>query len=124
MDQLSAFAGTGLLSLECFHCSQLTDIGELPYKELGLWVLYTWLRSGAGLGAISKFAELPLEQYAYRKIGTTSFRHIMSLSMDFHNNKNSGELIAAVGQGQHLYRLIDFLVLRVSPTINISGCMS
>lgn len=91
--------------------------GVLPYHELGLWVLFVWLRSRAGLDMISQFAQLPLEQYAYRKIGTTAFRHIMTLSMDFHNDKNSGELIAAVGQGQNLYRLIDFMVMNVGPMI-------
>jgi len=63
---------------------------------------------------VSQFAQLPLEQYACRKISTTSFRHIMMLSMDFHNNKNSGELIAAVAQGKNLYNLVELLVLRVS----------
>lgn len=102
---------------------KLTFVGVLPYKDLGLWVLFQWLRSRAGLDAISQFCQLPLEQYAYRKIGTTAFRHIMTLSMDFHNNKNSGELIAAIGQGQHLYRLIDFVVLHVSVymSVNIHG---
>lgn len=95
--------------------TQSYGTGILPIKELGLWMMYNWLRSRAGLDIISQFAQLPLEQYAYRKIGTTAFRHIMTLSMDFHNDKNSGELIAAIGQGQHLYRLIDFVVLNVGP---------
>lgn len=96
----------------------LTSIpGEVPYKALGYWMLFTWLRSRAGLDGLSQFADIPLSQYAYRSIGTAAFNHIMNLSMEFHNNKNSGELTAAVGQGQHLYQLVDFMVLRVGPMI-------
>lgn len=89
--------------------------GVLPWKELGLWMLFKWLESRAGLGAILQFVQLPLEQYGYRQIGTTSFRHIMALSMEFHNNKNSGELMAAIGQGQQLYKLVDFVLLHAAP---------
>lgn len=97
---------------------QLTPtLGEVPYKALGYWMLFTWLRSRAGLDGLSQFADIPLSQYAYRSIGTAAFNHIMNLSMDFHNNKNSGELTAAVGQGQNLYQLVDFMVLRVGPMI-------
>ncbi|GAB7356461.1 hypothetical protein MBLNU459_g7226t2 [Dothideomycetes sp. NU459] len=97
--------------------ASMADTGEVPYKALGLWMLFSWLRSRAGFGALQQFADLPISQYAYRSIGTAAFSHLMNLSMDFHNNKNSGELIAAVGQGQHLYRLVDFMVLSVGPMI-------
>jgi ABC-type transport system involved in Fe-S cluster assembly fused permease/ATPase subunit len=80
-------------------------------------MLYVWLSSYAGLHAITQFCQLPIEQHAYRKIGTTAFGHIMNLSMDFHSNKHSGELMAAIGQGQHLYRLCDFVFLDVGPMV-------
>ncbi|KAG9897210.1 putative ABC transporter, partial [Aureobasidium melanogenum] len=97
--------------------SSIRDTGEIPVKEIGLWMLYVWLSSYAGLHAITQFCQLPIEQHAYRKIGTTAFGHIMNLSMDFHNNKHSGELMAAIGQGQHLYRLCDFVFLDVGPMV-------
>ncbi|CAD0108296.1 unnamed protein product, partial [Aureobasidium uvarum] len=95
--------------------SSVHETGEIPIKEIGLWMLYVWLSSYAGLHAITQFCQLPIEQHAYRKIGTTAFGHIMNLSMDFHSNKHSGELMAAIGQGQHLYRLCDFIFLDVGP---------
>ncbi|KAG9661205.1 putative ABC transporter, partial [Aureobasidium melanogenum] len=97
--------------------STIHDTGEIPVKEIGLWMLYVWLSSYAGLHAITQFCQLPIEQHAYRKIGTTAFGHIMNLSMDFHSNKHSGELMAAIGQGQHLYRLCDFVFLDVGPMV-------
>ncbi|KAG9687298.1 putative ABC transporter, partial [Aureobasidium melanogenum] len=97
--------------------STIRDTGEIPIKEIGLWMLYVWLSSYAGLHAITQFCQLPIEQHAYRKIGTTAFGHIMNLSMDFHSNKHSGELMAAIGQGQHLYRLCDFVFLDVGPMV-------
>ncbi|THV82550.1 hypothetical protein D6D29_04559 [Aureobasidium pullulans] len=97
--------------------SAVHETGEIPIREIGLWMLYVWLSSYAGLHAITQFCQLPIEQHAYRKIGTTAFGHIMNLSMDFHSNKHSGELMAAIGQGQHLYRLCDFIFLDVGPMI-------
>ncbi|KAI4851476.1 hypothetical protein E4T45_05069, partial [Aureobasidium sp. EXF-8846] len=97
--------------------SAVHETGEIPFREIGLWMLYVWLGSYAGLHAITQFCQLPIEQHAYRKIGTTAFGHIMNLSMDFHSNKHSGELMAAIGQGQHLYRLCDFVFLGVGPMV-------
>ncbi|THY35405.1 hypothetical protein D6D01_01368 [Aureobasidium pullulans] len=97
--------------------SAVHETGEIPIREIGLWMLYVWLSSYAGLHAITQFCQLPIEQHAYRKIGTTAFGHIMNLSMEFHSNKHSGELMAAIGQGQHLYRLCDFIFLDVGPMI-------
>jgi ABC-type transport system involved in Fe-S cluster assembly fused permease/ATPase subunit len=80
-------------------------------------MVYVWLGSSAGLNAISQFCQLPIEQHAYRRIGTAAFSHIMNLSMDFHSSKHSGELMAAISQGQHLYRLCSFVFLDVAPMI-------
>ena len=39
----------------------------------------------------------------------------MNLSMDFHNDKNSGELIRAIDQGHSLTSLLDFACFRLPP---------
>lgn len=89
--------------------------GAIPWSAIGLWILYAALGSGAGLPLIKQVAQLPVQQYGYKAISTTSFRHIMGLSMNFHNEKNSGELIRAIEQGTHLQDLVDFMFFEVSP---------
>ncbi|GAB7339523.1 hypothetical protein MBLNU457_6137t1 [Dothideomycetes sp. NU457] len=89
--------------------------GQIPYQPLLLWFLFTWLNSEAGLSMISGLAETPAEQYARKKVGTTAFNHVMSLSMDFHNEKNSGELMAGISQGSRLYDMVGFLCFQMAP---------
>lgn len=89
--------------------------GVMPWKAVGFWMLLSWLNSQAGLSLVKSLAELPVQQFSYKSIGSTAFRHIMNLSMDFHNDKNSGELIRAIEQGQNLQGLLEFVCFEVGP---------
>lgn len=89
--------------------------GVFPWRDVGLWMLYTWLNSGAGVDLIKSFAELPVEQFARKQISSTAFAHVMNLDMAFHSNKNSGELIRAIDQGQALQGFLEFVCFEVMP---------
>jgi ABC-type transport system involved in Fe-S cluster assembly fused permease/ATPase subunit len=89
--------------------------GNMPWREVGIWMILSWLSSQAGLALVKGLAELPVQQFAWKSIGTTAFRHIMGLSMDFHSEKNSGELIRAIEQGQNLQGLLEFMCFEVGP---------
>ncbi|KAF7192396.1 Heavy metal tolerance protein [Pseudocercospora fuligena] len=95
--------------------SQTGMTGQVPWKSIGLWVLYASLDSPACLPLIKQLAQIPIEQYGYKQISTTAFSHIMGLSMDFHNEKDCGELIRAVDQGTTLQNLVDFFLFEVAP---------
>jgi len=101
IDELTSNAGTG----------------QVPYQPLLLWGLFTWLNSEAGFSMTSGLAEVPAQQYALKKTGTTVFNHVMSLSMDFHNEKNSGEVMAGISQGQQLYDIVGFLCFQMVPML-------
>ncbi|KAK5680249.1 hypothetical protein LTS10_007176 [Elasticomyces elasticus] len=89
--------------------------GVVPWRALGFWMLFSTLSSSAGLSLLKSLAEIPVQQFSYKSIGSSAFRQIMTLSMDFHNEKNSGELIRAVEQGQHLQGLLEFFLFEVGP---------
>ncbi|KAK5169500.1 uncharacterized protein LTR77_005476 [Saxophila tyrrhenica] len=89
--------------------------GVFPAHTVALWMLFSYLNSSAGLSVVKSLAELPVQQFAYKSIGATSFAHIMGLSMDFHNEKNSGELIRACDQGQNLQGLLEFALFQIAP---------
>lgn len=99
IDELTATAGTGYM----------------PWRALGLWMLYAALKSGFGVPLLKSIVQLPVQQYGFKAISTTAFRHIMGLSMDFHNEKNSGELIRAIEQGTHLQDLVSYILFDVGP---------
>lgn len=89
--------------------------GSFPWRTAGLWALYTWLNSGAGVEVVKSFAELPVEQFARKQISSTAFAHVMNLDMAFHSNKNSGELIRAIDQGHALQGFLEFVCFEVLP---------
>jgi ABC-type transport system involved in Fe-S cluster assembly fused permease/ATPase subunit len=91
--------------------------GQVPWNAIGVWMVLAALDSDAGLHLIKSIAQIPVENYGYKMLCTTAFRHIMCLSMDFHNDKNSGELIRAIEQGSNLQDLVDFLIFEVIPTL-------
>ncbi|PIA98064.1 Heavy metal tolerance protein [Cercospora beticola] len=99
VEELAAGAGTGIV----------------PWKTIGTWMVLAALQSAAGLPLIKSIVQIPVQQYAFKALSTTAFRHIMHLSMDFHNEKNSGELIRAIEQGTNLQDLIDFFAFDVVP---------
>ena len=79
-------------------------------------MVLTWLGSQAGVHIIESVAQFPIQQYAYKQIGAKAFEHIMTLSMDFHNEKQSGELIRAIDQGQNLTSMLEFMCTEIWPT--------
>lgn len=89
--------------------------GVFPWHAVSIWMLLTWLNSGAGVDLIKSFAELPVEQFARKQISSTAFAHVMNLDMAFHSNKNSGELIRAIDQGHALQGFLEFVCFEVLP---------
>ena len=90
--------------------------GIFPYRTVLIWMFLSWLGSNAGLSIIQNLAEFPVEQFAYKQIGAQAFEHIMTLSMDFHNEKQSGELIRAIDQGRQLTGMLQFMCTEIWPT--------
>jgi hypothetical protein len=89
--------------------------GIMPWKDIALWTFYSWVGSFAGLGMIVHLASTVAENYAYQRITNLSFRHVMDLSMDFHSNKDSGEVIKSVDQAESLTELLQLLMFDVLP---------
>ena len=46
---------------------------------------------------------------------TAAYNHIMSLSRDFHTEKQSGEIFRAVEQGSSILNLLDIVLFQISP---------
>ncbi|KAF2191266.1 ATP-binding cassette-type vacuolar membrane transporter-like protein Hmt1 [Zopfia rhizophila CBS 207.26] len=90
---------------------------KAPWKDISLWMFYQWLGSYAGFGAIDTLASDFVRTYADGRIKELAFSHVMSLSADFHSNKNSGEVIKAVEQAGSLSNLIQFLLFHIIPML-------
>ncbi|BFZ54639.1 hypothetical protein PYCC9005_001676 [Savitreella phatthalungensis] len=90
--------------------------GESPWSSVTLWAIYYALNSFIGFPLLREIVQVPVRYTAFQNIVTTAFRHIMHLSMDFHNDKSSGELIRAIDQGSELHDLLEFVFVTALPT--------
>lgn len=94
-----------------------TTSGHAPYLELGLFLFYFYLGSSAGISAVKSFLWLPVEQFAYKGITTAAYNHIMGLSSDFHDSKQSGELYKAIEQGKSVNELLETAMFDILPML-------
>lgn len=93
------------------------DIGVMPWRDVGLWVLYQWIGSYAGLGFIDGIASMVISNSAYRRITLLAYEHVLGLSMDFHTSKDSGEVLKAVEQASSLNSLVEMVLFDISPIL-------
>lgn len=88
----------------------------LPYSEFLLYLLYTWL-SGSVLGPIESLLWMPVELKADASIKTAAYDKIMTLSCDFHTDKQSGEMYKSIEQGSSITGLLDTAAFFLFPII-------
>lgn len=87
----------------------------MPWKDIGLWVLYNYIGSYSGLGILDGLANMVISNSAYRRITLLAYEHVLSLSMDFHTSKDSGEVLKAVEQASSLNSLIEMVLFDICP---------
>ncbi|CAG7961500.1 unnamed protein product [Penicillium olsonii] len=121
-----------VVSVACLAChrvlnivipQQLADVtdsifaNEAPYASLGKWALLQLVRGGAGLGLIETIVKIPIRQFSYRQITNAAFSHVMNLSMDFHIDNDSAEVMKSIDQGAALNNLLEMAILDIAPTV-------
>jgi ABC-type transport system involved in Fe-S cluster assembly fused permease/ATPase subunit len=89
----------------------------MPWGDIGLWMLYRWVNSYSGFGIIDSFAETVISNLSFERITILAYKHLMSLSMDFHTSKDSGEVLKAVEQASSLNSLIEMVLFEVFPIL-------
>ncbi|BFZ58830.1 ATP-binding cassette-type vacuolar membrane transporter Hmt1 [Savitreella phatthalungensis] len=96
----------------------------LAHSESNVWwsvliyVSLRFLQSNMGvLGALRTQLWIPVGQYTYRSLATSSFEHVHSLSLDFHIGKKTGEVLSALDKGSAINSFLEQLVFNVLPVI-------
>jgi ABC-type transport system involved in Fe-S cluster assembly fused permease/ATPase subunit len=92
-----------------------SSAGIIPWKDVLLWIFYTWFGSSAGFGLVKSISLASLENYWYIQLRTLAFNHVMDLSMDFHSSKDSGEVLKSVEQAESLNQLIELIFFQIGP---------
>lgn len=126
-------------SVACIAChrvlnilvpQQLADVTDsifahkTPCASLGKWALLQVIGGGAGLGLMEALVTIPIRQFSYRQITNAAFGHVMDLSMDFHIENDSAEVMRSIDQGEALNNILEMAILNIAPAVAdlLIGC--
>ncbi|KAL2911106.1 ATP-binding cassette-type vacuolar membrane transporter Hmt1 [Polyrhizophydium stewartii] len=91
-----------------------------PYFAWGLVLLYTFFRflqGGVGLvSSLQYFLWIPVGQYTSREISVRMLAHLHSLSLQFHINRKTGEVLRVIDRGTaSISSLLSYIVFNILP---------
>jgi ABC-type bacteriocin/lantibiotic exporter with double-glycine peptidase domain len=90
----------------------------MPWVSLLVYVFLRFMQGNMGLvGAIRSYAWIPIGQYSYRALSTRAFEHVHSLSLDFHINKKTGEVLSALSKGAAINTFLEQVLFQIFPVI-------
>jgi ABC-type transport system involved in Fe-S cluster assembly fused permease/ATPase subunit len=96
---------------------EVLESRQPPYAALAVWLGLSLLDEYRGMGLLQSLVKIPIRQFSSRQISNAAFNHIMTLSMDFHSERDSAELIKAVEQGHSLADILETLVVELLPML-------
>ncbi|KAG0009219.1 Homocysteine S-methyltransferase 1, partial [Podila clonocystis] len=84
-----------------------------------LYVLLRFLQGGSGLvNAIRGWAWIPIEQYSNSTLTIQFFEHVHSLSLQFHLNRKTGELLRILDRGtSSIVSLLSTILFQLFPVV-------
>lgn len=94
----------------------LTKQHRVPWKEIALWIaLEIAADDYCGLGAISRAIDNRISLWSRQELTLEALDHVMALSMDFHDQKDSGEIIKAIEQAKSINSLVKMVTSQIIP---------
>ena len=91
---------------------------RIPWVEICLYILYRLLQGNNGLlGALRGSLWIPISQYSYQELSTASFEHVHGLSLDFHLDKKTGEVLSALSKGNSINTFLEQVTFQVLPML-------
>ena len=90
---------------------------RISLMMIELYIALLTTSSNVDISLIKSWLWLFIEQYAYKFIKTTSFNHIMNMSCDFHDNKQSEELYKSIEQSSSVNDLLETILFETFSTL-------
>jgi ABC-type bacteriocin/lantibiotic exporter with double-glycine peptidase domain len=92
--------------------------GTIPYGKIAIYVILRGLQGQQGvIGSIRALLWIPVSQSTYRRLTSSAFEHVLSLSLEFHLGKRIGEVMSALSKGSALNTFLDGLVFQLFPMV-------
>ncbi|KAJ6066352.1 hypothetical protein N7444_000105 [Penicillium canescens] len=86
-----------------------------PWFEICMYVFCLWLQEV--LGSLRTGLWIPMGQYSYLELSAAVFEHVHSLSLDFHLEKQTGELLSALNKGKSVNSFLEQVTFQFLPTL-------
>ena len=117
--------GRGVNVLVPYQAGKVVDLlmegnesnnSQVPWGAISLFVFYRFLQGSSGLlHSLRAALWIPIGQYSYRELALAIFEHVHTLSLDFHMNKKTGEVISAMNKGGSINTFLDQITFQVAP---------
>ncbi|KAB8274682.1 P-loop containing nucleoside triphosphate hydrolase protein [Aspergillus minisclerotigenes] len=92
--------------------------GTIPYQKIAIYIALRALQGQQGvIGSIRALLWIPVSQSTYRRLTSSAFEHVLSLSLEFHLGKRIGEVMSALSKGSALNTFLDGLVFQLFPMV-------
>lgn len=95
-----------------------------PWHLILIYMLLTFLQGGGGIGAsgllgnLRSYIWIKVQQYTSRSVQTELFEHLHHLSLRWHLQRKTGEVIRMVDRGStSIESLLSYILFQIVPTI-------
>ena len=109
-----------LLPIQYKHIvDSLTGDKQFYVEYIIVYTLINILQGGNGiLGSLQSFCFIPVRQHISKSIGVATFSHLHNLSMNFHINRKTGEILRIMDRGvQSISQIIQSVIFQILPII-------
>ncbi|KAL6808883.1 hypothetical protein GGI42DRAFT_365834 [Trichoderma sp. SZMC 28013] len=88
-----------------------------PWTAVINFALLRLLASASGVELIRQWLWLPVKHFSRESLTRASFSHVMKLSADFHDSKNSSDMMVAIQGGHSITNAIESLLFQTIPML-------
>eukprot|EP00158_Paraphelidium_tribonemae_P005862 Partr_v1_DN27563_c1_g2_i1_m30686 putative ABC transporter transmembrane region len=90
-----------------------------PLSQVLLFVLFRFLQGGNGLAqTVQSTLWIPIEQYTTREVSLDVFKHLHALSLRWHLNRKTGEVLRVLDRGtQAITSLLSYICFSIVPVL-------
>ncbi|SPO03993.1 related to vacuolar membrane protein HMT1 [Cephalotrichum gorgonifer] len=85
--------------------------------QVMIFAVLKFLASDSGIDYVRQRIYFPLENYSRDALVTAAYRHILSLSADFHDSQSTSDTILAVRGGETISSMVDKLAFSAFPRV-------
>ena len=90
----------------------------IPWLQISLYLIYRLLQGKGGLiDSLRDSLWIPIGQFSFRGLSVAAFEHVHNLSIDFHSEKKTGEVVSALNKGSAINTFLENITFDVFPML-------